>query len=211
MARKKKTSGAISGDEWTFDREQQKKKKLQHILKTASACFNEQGYSGTSLRDLAKRLKVTDAALYYYVQSKEELVFLCYMRSLDVAERIISQAATEGRTGLEKMQLYIGLQVEANCGPEGPFAILSELPSLRLAHRSHVIERMNKDTRMVAGFIQTGMQDGSIRECDPPVAAMAIFGALSWIAKWHKPDGRHDINDVAKTFVQVLTKGIAAK
>ena len=35
------------------------------MLKAAATCFNEKGYSGTSLKDVADHLGLTDAALYY--------------------------------------------------------------------------------------------------------------------------------------------------
>src|SRR5215467_885410 len=36
--------------------------------------FAEQGYEKTSLREIAERLGVTKAALYYYFKSKEDIV-----------------------------------------------------------------------------------------------------------------------------------------
>ncbi len=35
------------------------------MLKAAATCFNQKGFSGTSLKDVAKHLGLTDAALYY--------------------------------------------------------------------------------------------------------------------------------------------------
>ena len=46
------------------------------VLKAAATCFNHKGFSGTSLKDVSKHLNLTDAALYYYVRNKEELVYL---------------------------------------------------------------------------------------------------------------------------------------
>ena len=43
------------------------------VLRAAARCFNEKGFSGTSLKDVANELGLTDAALYYYVRNKEEL------------------------------------------------------------------------------------------------------------------------------------------
>ena len=43
------------------------------LLAAAAHCFNHKGYSGTSLKDVADKLDLTDAALYYYVRNKEEL------------------------------------------------------------------------------------------------------------------------------------------
>jgi AcrR family transcriptional regulator len=44
------------------------------ILAVASELFTEQGYDGTSLREIAERLDVTKAALYYHFQSKDEIL-----------------------------------------------------------------------------------------------------------------------------------------
>src|SRR6201989_3709512 len=42
--------------------------------KVALELFAEQGYEKTSLREIAERLGVTKAALYYHFKSKEEIV-----------------------------------------------------------------------------------------------------------------------------------------
>jgi TetR/AcrR family transcriptional regulator, cholesterol catabolism regulator len=209
VARKKSETVTFGGDEWTFDRAQQHKRKLETLLKMAAVCFNDKGYSGTSLRSLASKLKVTDAALYYYVQSKQELVFLCYERALDVAGRATIQAAKEGVTGLQKLQLYIKYQIEAICGPDGPLAVLIELPLLTMAHRTHIVERLNKEVSLLAEFFEIGFKDGSMIKCNRRIASAAILGSLNWIAKWQHE--KRNVAETVETYVQVLTGGLAAK
>jgi AcrR family transcriptional regulator len=46
----------------------------QRIRDVALELFAEQGYDKTSLREIAERLGVTKAALYYHFQSKEDIV-----------------------------------------------------------------------------------------------------------------------------------------
>ena len=46
----------------------------QRILDAAQALFIERGYEATSLREIAERVGVTKAALYYHFTSKEELL-----------------------------------------------------------------------------------------------------------------------------------------
>jgi AcrR family transcriptional regulator len=195
--------------DWAFDRDQQFQMKREILLKTAASCFNQKGFGGTSLRDVADQLNITDAALYYYVRSKEELVFLCYQRALDLGEQAMRRAAQDGASGLEKLKFYIRYQMEAMCGNAGPVAVLSEIPSLKPAHRAHILERTRQDSRTVAGFVQAGIDDGSIRPCNPALTCSVIFGALNWVPKWYKFDGRHDATDTAETFVKTLTEGIA--
>src|SRR5246127_493581 len=44
------------------------------IQQIAVELFTEHGYEGTSLREIAERLGVTKAALYYHFKSKEDIV-----------------------------------------------------------------------------------------------------------------------------------------
>ena len=104
------------------------------ILRAAAACFNQKGYSGTSLKDVARRLGLTDAALYYYVRNKEELVYQCYLRAADLGRGAMERARESGGNGFEQAFLYIRNHVEIMVGEAGPVAIMSEVPSLKPAH-----------------------------------------------------------------------------
>ena len=73
--------------------------KRDRLLRAAAECFNKKGYSGTSLKDVADILNLTDAALYYYVRNKEELVYLCYVRAADVGREAMERAIAECDTG----------------------------------------------------------------------------------------------------------------
>jgi AcrR family transcriptional regulator len=44
------------------------------ILTVASELFTEQGYEATSLREIAERLGITKAALYYHFPSKDDIL-----------------------------------------------------------------------------------------------------------------------------------------
>ncbi|MEU2610390.1 helix-turn-helix domain-containing protein [Micromonospora sp. NPDC007271] len=46
----------------------------ERIQAVALELFTEQGYEKTSLREIAERLEVTKAALYYHFKSKDEIV-----------------------------------------------------------------------------------------------------------------------------------------
>ena len=52
----------------------------ERILDVALDLFTEQGYDGTSLRQIAEQLGVTKAALYYHFESKEDILLALHMR-----------------------------------------------------------------------------------------------------------------------------------
>jgi TetR/AcrR family transcriptional regulator, cholesterol catabolism regulator len=195
-----------------FDRDHQYQMRFERLLRVAAASFNQKGFSGTSLKDVATQLNITDAALYYYVRSKEELVFQCYQRALDLGEAALREADTAHSSGLDKVRHYIELQLEALCGPNGPVAILSEIPSLKSNHRDLLLSRARAASRKVAGFIKTGIADKSITPCDPELACAAIMGALNWVPKWYHPGGhRSSLEQIRETFVGWLIGGLERK
>ena len=51
-----------------------RKDMRDQILQVAFELFTRQGYDKTSLREIAERLEVTKAALYYHFTSKEEIL-----------------------------------------------------------------------------------------------------------------------------------------
>jgi AcrR family transcriptional regulator len=55
----------------------------QRILNVALDLFTEQGYDGTSLREIAAQLGVTKAAIYYHFESKEDILMALHMRLHD--------------------------------------------------------------------------------------------------------------------------------
>ena len=82
------------------------------MLRAAARCFNEKGYSGSSLKDVAAILGLTDAALYYYVRNKEELVYLCYLRAAELGREAMQRALDERRTGMETILRYLRYHIE---------------------------------------------------------------------------------------------------
>lgn len=195
-------------DNWHFDKKEQHRLKRDLLLKVAAACFNEKGISGTSLKDVAKKLNITDAALYYYVKNKEELVTLCYMRALDLGEHALDRAIEEGSTELEKLQFYIRYQIEEVCGEDGPVAILSEIPSLKPKHRNQVLTRSREHTRRITQLLTDGVANGSVVTDNPVITCDAILGALNWIPKWFRPDSKITSEMISESFTQTFTSGL---
>ena len=177
------------------------------MLKAAAHCFNEKGYSGTSLKDVANRLGLTDAALYYYVRNKEELVYLCYLRAADVGRNAMLQATATGSNGLDKIRRYLRNHVEAMVGSEGPVAIMSEIPSLKPAHRDTVLALSRKHSTAFEALIEEGIADGSIAPCNVRMTGNAIMGSINWIPKWFHGDDAV-AEQIVRDFPGILSAGL---
>ncbi|NCF13848.1 MAG: TetR family transcriptional regulator [Gammaproteobacteria bacterium] len=175
------------------------------MLRAAAQCFNQKGYSGSSLKDVANILGLTDAALYYYVKNKEELVYLCYVRAGEVGQESMDRAVAEGSCGLDTVTRYIRYHVEAMTGERGPVAILSEIPSLQPEHREEVLQISRDHGTRFEALLERGIEDGSIAPCDVRMTGNAIMGALNWVPKWFHGDA-----DVAENVIREFPKILGA-
>ncbi|MDX1516843.1 MAG: TetR/AcrR family transcriptional regulator [Woeseiaceae bacterium] len=179
------------------------------MLKAAAHCFNQKGYSGTSLKDVADRLGLTDAALYYYVRNKEELVYLCYVRAAEVGRAAMQDAVASGSNGLDKIRRYLRNHLEMMVGDQGPIAIMSEIPSLKPEHREQVLGLSRRHSVAFEALIEEGISDGSVAECDVRMTGNAIMGSLNWIPKWYHGDpavARQIVNQFPKILSAGLTR-----
>jgi AcrR family transcriptional regulator len=70
----------------------------QRIQQVAVELFTENGYEATSLREIAERLGVTKAALYYHFKSKDEIVQSLFDDQGAMIEKLIAWAQAQPRT-----------------------------------------------------------------------------------------------------------------
>ncbi len=177
------------------------------MLKAAASCFNAKGFSGTSLKDVANHLGLTDAALYYYVRNKEELVYQCYQRAAELGKEAMDRGRCDGQCGFEQAFLYIRYHVEIFVGDRGPVAIMSEIPSLKPAHRREILKISRTHSAGFENILSAGIEDGSIVDCDVRMTGNAIMGAINWIPKWFHGDAAL-AKKVAREFPEILTSGL---
>jgi AcrR family transcriptional regulator len=81
------------------------------VQKVALELFAEQGYEKTSLREIAERLGVTKAALYYHFKSKEDIVHSFtddYFAELDALLHWAKDQPPGDQTRLAVLDRYIG-------------------------------------------------------------------------------------------------------
>ncbi len=74
----------------------------EQILDVAQELFTRNGYDKTSLRDIAERLQISKAALYYYFERKEEILIALHRRLHTLGETVIAEleAAPDGAARL---------------------------------------------------------------------------------------------------------------
>lgn len=180
------------------------------VLRVAARVFNERGYDGTSMEDLARALGVTKSAIYHHVSGKTELL----RRSLDLAMDALfevtgEEGATTGRA-IDRLEHVMRGSVRV---------LVEELPHVTLLLRvrgntdveKRALERRRRFDHLIADLVREGVVDGDIRsDVDPAVASRLLFGMVNSIVEWYKPDRGLACEEIADALIRIAFEGMRA-
>lgn len=183
--------------------------RMVSILEAAARQFYEKGYHATTIEDIAGEVGMLKGSIYYYIESKEELLYEIF---LDVIEH--------GQAGVEKAlegitdpagQLDRGLEqhIEAiirNQARVGLF--LHEFNVLSKRRKQHVQEARKKYQKIFVEIIARGQKSGAFMEGDPDLFVNAVLGMCNWICRWYRGENSPPLETVKKTYVGIIKSGI---
>jgi AcrR family transcriptional regulator len=183
--------------------------KREAVLRTAVQLFLEQGYHRVTLNEVAERLNITKPALYNYFRSKDEILFECWSMGAELVDSVITAINAEGGSGLARLRKLVHAYAALMATDFGASLVRFDLRDL--ADKNAAAARVAKrriDTTF-RKYISAGIADGSIKRCDPKLAAFAIAGSLNWIGHWYRRDGKLSPSAIADEFTERLTEGLA--
>lgn len=179
----------------SFDREYQSRIKREAFYRVGSIFFNQKGYKGTSLDEIASSLDVTKGAFYYHIKNKEELLYQCFNRTLDVESRLLNRAGDSQVSGLKKVELSLRYLFNIQFSEEGPLIRYRALPSLDEQHRKAILKASKNNSKILGTYMGEGLADGTLRRMDVDIAQNMLSGAVeaspdlaNWMADIRLPE-----------------------
>jgi AcrR family transcriptional regulator len=198
-----------------FNKHFLREQKRRAILSEAAGLFNIHGARATRLSDVAASLNLNKASLYYYIKSKDDLIYQTYQVSCDAIAAMLDRADTLGKSGADKLVWFIRSYFEAwqaiVLGERPQFAILTEIRALKPAHRKTIAGRYSDLYARIKSFVHEGMEDGSLRPRQETDAALALFGLVQLTVLWLPGIDPAEIGRAARQFTDIFLRGIAAE
>jgi AcrR family transcriptional regulator len=194
------------------DMTQRKAEREDQLLQTATRLFREQGYHNTSMQDLADALGLQKGSLYYYIESKEELLrrlleratsFLAirideiYATDLPPAEKLRRALENHAVAMMEHLDLVsVYLQEYRNLPPKR----LQEA----LAVRKHY-------EQVLMQILEDGIASGDFRPVDVKMAVFGLLGMVNWTHQWFSPEGPFPSQEVAAVLSDLALQGLVKR
>jgi TetR/AcrR family transcriptional regulator, transcriptional repressor for nem operon len=162
------------------------------ILDVAERLVQSRGFNAFSYADVASELGITKPALHYHFASKAELgeaLIARYTTRFSEALDRIDRELADGRSKLEAyVDLYRHVLAEERmclCG-----MLAADYPTLPAAMRDGVVRFFDDNDTWLAGVLEQGRQDGTLRFTGPSrEAAQMIIGALEGAMLVARPYG----------------------
>lgn len=184
--------------------------RLQEVLDVAARMFAAKGYRGTSLNDIGEALGMNKASLYYYVRSKEDLLYRLILRAgrrlRDVSQdpevaRLPAPAALER---LVREHCRVAFEHRAELG-----VLVHQRRYLELDEDGEVTFRERAYVDRLKSVIARGIDEGAFRRMDIAIAAQFVLDTVNGLLRWYRPDGRATREAIADETWRFVRGGLA--
>jgi AcrR family transcriptional regulator len=163
---------------------------LESLLAVVVTVFNERGYDGTSMEDLASRLGISKSSIYYHVESKEELLALALDRALDGLFSVADEVKASGGPAIQRLEQLVRGSVSV-LADRLPYVTLLLRARGNTATERRALARRREFDQIVADLVAEAEQDGDIRpDVDPAITARLLFGLVNSLVEWYRPAKR---------------------
>lgn len=181
----------------------------QQIINAAIDLFYENGFEKASLRDIASKVGITQAAIYYHFRSKEEILHTIIETSSNELFFNLKSCFSGNRDPLEKLREAIFQHIiSIKTNRKGAKIIIEDKRFLGGELNKLVKEKEKTVFNLYKNHLQELQRDLKIKDCDLTTAAFGILGMINWLYHWYRPDKSLSIEQLAEEITHILFYGL---
>lgn len=189
------------------DREQ----RWDEIVLAAADVFYAKGYEGASLQDIASAVGLLKGSIYYYIETKEDLLFELVMRAQKVWKATLAEdEVTAGESAPTRLREFIVRWTQLK-QQQREWGVVAEREFKRLspAYLATVIAGRKEFEAFVHGIIEQGMNDGVFdRRISLPLATNMVFELMKSSHQQRQPGSRHGVVELADAYSLLVIRGL---
>lgn len=178
-------------------------------LHAAARLFREQGYAGTSLRDIARAAGMLPGSLHYRYATKEDILVALMERAIDRLIEGIVAATAKSTDPLERVRLAIVEHVRVLLSREDSvYVLLYDWRSLSPSVERAIARHRKRYEQFADELIAQAAARANVQpDVDLYLLRQFGFGAANWVAQWFDPKGPYTPEQIADAFFRYLTLG----
>lgn len=182
---------------------------LDRVLSTAAELFRTRGYAATTTREIAARLGIQKASLYYHIHSKEALLYELSTSGLRDALDAVRAANVEPGDAVKRLSRMVAAHlVVMHSDPDKNGTALTEMRSLEGKRLAAVVKLRDQYELVFRGVIEDGQRQRIIRaDLEARYLNLALLSMLNWTLVWYRPAGGLKVEELAQVLLTVFLDG----
>ena len=186
--------------------------RLELIIDGAARIFDEKGYSATSTQDIAAEVGLLKGSIYYYIDSKEDLLFRIIQDSHEGALRAISTVSHLEVGPLAKAYSLVKTHVRVFHDDRVKHSVFfKEFRSLSDDRKEVIRGTGHAYSLFLRRILEEGQAAGQVDESlDAGLATAGIIGMLNAMSFWYQDGGSWGPERIGNQFAQQVVLGVVS-
>lgn len=182
---------------------------MQLILRHAAQIFSEKGYDGASIRDISRSSGVSLAGLYYYIESKQKLLYLIQQFTFQTIVERLEKRLAGVQLPEERLRVFVHNHLDYFLRHRVEMKVLShEDDALEGEYRKEVQEIRRRYYAIALEIVEDLRKSGAARRMNPRVAVLSLFGMMNWVYTWHRPEVDPQADALAEAMAGMFLRGV---
>ena len=160
------------------------KDKRAHIIDTALQLFSEQGFEGTSIRDIAEKASVNVAMVNYYFGSKEKLFEKLVEYKSAVTRGLLDEISkNKALSPIEKIEHIVDAFIEKLFIHRSFHRLIYQelILNQREALQQSIVNTLSPNAFIIKSIIESGMKKGEFKKVDPELTVASLIGSINQV------------------------------
>lgn len=160
--------------------------------------------------DIAEAVGLRKPTLYYYISSKEQILFLIHEELIDNLI-FLHESRVNTRMTCEQLLQEVLIDILEQIGqyPGYVRAFFDHYRDLSGDMKKQIEDKREAYFRMVVDVVRQGQAQGEFQTDDPTLTALAFFGKCNWVYQWYDPAGHRRPREIALHFWNTIMYGIS--
>jgi AcrR family transcriptional regulator len=188
-------------------------KRWNEVVAAAAEVFEEQGYPTATLQDIGRRLGLLKGSLYYYISSKEELLFEILQRGHSLGLTLIEEAPDVASADPPvRLAEFIRRWTEGVLGADpGMHFVERDVQHLGSERRAAILAMRDRIHRFPADIVRDGIERGFFDpSVNPGVVANNLFNVLNTTGRWYRDTGPVALEELITWYTKLFLRGLGA-
>lgn len=176
--------------------------RRNHILLAAAELFSQQGYGGTSIRDIAHRVGLLPGSVYHYFPAKEDLFVAVHREGFGQLIDRVEERIRQQTDPWLRLELACAEHIAAISGDNPIHQITGT--GLFAIHEDHLQRRVRADRKKYDQIFRQLVLDLKLPHgTDRSLFRLALLGALNWSRVWYR-QGKSSPREIARQMVTIF-------